>query len=397
MQRKVLIFSTLNPYPFWAGSEKFWFDFVSDSRAHADFKFHLVLADSPATRSKVTPLIARGVVVSFYNHFNVSPLRRNAYRLWDALRKCRFRTLPWYEQIKHARSDLVWFNVAGLADLVDLAYPVQICKKLSLPYWLVLQHSYEDFFFGSKLEIEAATEVATSARRFIFVAEKNRVSLERAIGVRLDNALRSVNSLSADEIRKAKEVAEKHPVDGYNRARFFNLARFSPKDKAQHVLLEALAAGEWKRRDWELSFIGVSDFGSFYLRKLAAYYGIDPNRIRFIPHTENVLSMIAEQDLLLMPSLAEGMPFAMLESMACARPALGTPVGGIPELVWENRTGWLARTTDVGDVQEAIERAWQNCLLWKQFGQNAQQHVELHHNQEKVHADLLRVLIEDLG
>ncbi|MFX9457954.1 hypothetical protein ABTO37_19430, partial [Acinetobacter baumannii] len=89
------------------------------------------------------------------------------------------------------------------------------CKKLSLPYWLVLQHSYEDFFFGSKLEIEAATEVATSARRFIFVAEKNRVSLERAIGVRLDNALRSVNSLSADEIRKAKEVAEKHPVDGY--------------------------------------------------------------------------------------------------------------------------------------------------------------------------------------
>ncbi|MFX9608461.1 glycosyltransferase family 4 protein, partial [Acinetobacter baumannii] len=79
--------------------------------------------------------------------------------------------------------------------------------------------------------------------------------------------------------------------------------------------------------------------------------------MRFIPHTENVLSMIAEQDLLLMPSLAEGMPFAMLESMACARPALGTPVGGIPELVWENRTGWLARTTDVGDVQEAIERA----------------------------------------
>ena len=44
---------------------------------------------------------------------------------------------------------------------------------------------------------------------------------------------------------------------------------------------------------------------------------------------------------LIMPSFAENLPVAMMESLAMGRPVLGTYVAGVPELVENGVTGWL--------------------------------------------------------
>ncbi|MBL0130283.1 MAG: hypothetical protein IPP43_03465 [Chitinophagaceae bacterium] len=49
---KILLFSTLSPYPFWAGSENLWYDFVCDKRVREELDFQIMLADSPVTRKK---------------------------------------------------------------------------------------------------------------------------------------------------------------------------------------------------------------------------------------------------------------------------------------------------------------------------------------------------------
>src|SRR5215203_6774204 len=120
IKKKILLYSTLNPYPFWAGSESFWFDFVSDDRVNSRFDFQLALADSPVTRTKGEILGRKGIKTDFYKHFNVDFTRRNIYRLADSIRRKETRTLPWFDQIKKAACDLVWFNVAAPADLRDL-------------------------------------------------------------------------------------------------------------------------------------------------------------------------------------------------------------------------------------------------------------------------------------
>jgi len=395
IKKRILLFSTLNPYPFWAGSESFWFDFVSDERVNSRFDFHLFLADSPATREKGKILEKKGIKTDFYKHFNVNFTRRNFYRLADSLRRKKTRTLPWFDQIKKAKYDLVWFNVAALADLLDLIEPIRICKTLQIPYWLILQGAAERFFLTSEKEIETITEVSVSAEKFIFIARKNRFSLERAIGQKLENAFHSVNALPAGKIDEAKKIADNSPVGRRETAQFFNLGRFSPQDKAQHLLIEALAKDVWKARDWQLNFIGVDGFGKFYLEKFIDFYGLNREKIKILAHTADVFGEIARNDVLLMPSLAEGTPFAMIEAMACGRPALGTPVGGIPELVIENKTGWLAATVDVRDVGEKLEQIWQERAKWREFGQNAQKHIEENNNQEKSFADLSDALAAD--
>ena len=392
---KILLFSTLNPYPFWAGSETFWFDFVGDKRINSRFAFELVLADSPVTREKVGRLAADDIKAVFYKHFNVDFARRNLFKIYDGVRRKDARTLPWYDRIAEVKPDLVWFNVAALADLGELVYGVRLCKRLSIPYWLILQHGTDNFFLTSQREIETVTDVAVSAKRFIFISRRNRYSLERAIGQRLENAFHTVNALAAKKIADARAAAENSPVGASRTARFFNLGRYSPVDKAQYLLLEALAEDAWKTRDWELSFIGIDDFGKYYLEKMLAFYGLNREKIKILAHTKEVFAEIARRDVLLMPSLAEGTPFAMIEAMACGRPALGTPIGGIPELIIANRTGWLARTTDPADIAAGLENVWQERARWREFGSNAQRHVVENYNEETSFAELAELLAAD--
>ena len=394
-RNKVLLFSTLNPYPFWAGSEKYWFDFICRREAFGAFDFHVVLADSPVTRAKGKVLETLGIGTTFYRHFNVDFVRRNIYKVRDKFRARQTRTLPWYDEIDRRRPDLVWFCVSTLTELTDLSYAVNICSRYEIPYWILVQHGYEDLFFSSEADLEAAADVAISASTFIFIAERNRLTLERAICRRLPNAFHSSNTLPQSKMDEAEDVAERFPVDGQGVARFFNLGRFSPADKGQHLLVEAFAQPQWKEREWTLTFVGLDDFGRKYLERLAGLVTLDVGRLRFVPFVEEVFAEIARHDVLLMPSLAEGTPYALIESMACGRPAMGTPVGGIPELVLSGKTGWLARTTDIVDVEDALEKMWADRPEFGRIGENARQFVNTNYKSDIAAQELLDRLRHD--
>ena len=66
--------------------------------------------------------------------------------------------------------------------------------------------------------------------------------------------------------------------------------------------------------------------------------------------------LIAESDVVVVPSLWECWPYAALEPLACNRPVLGTPVGGLVEMVQPGRSGWLASGTHAPALGNAIER-----------------------------------------
>lgn len=395
MKPKILLFSTLSPYPFWAGSEKYWFDLVTDPRTREQFEFHIRLADSPVTRKKAVELEAAGAKVKFYKHHNSHFWRRNLSKLRDRISRRRVRTLPWYDEIVRGNWDLVWFNVDGFANFRELEYPISICEGKKIPYWLMLQHGNEDFYLQSFADLQTYTYIAETAKRFVFVSERNRTSFERAICRKLTNSLLTRNGLTPETLEEAKNILASFPINSQKGARFFNLGRFSPLDKGQHLILESLSSEKWRGRDWQLSFVGLSEFGRDYLKNLSVYFGIESKRIDVVPFRHDVFEIIANNDILLMPSLSEGTPFAMIEAMACGRPAVGTPVGGIPELIIDGKTGWLARTTHVSDISEALERMWQDRRHWSVMGKNASDHVATENNYDTLFTTVLESLEAD--
>lgn len=65
--------------------------------------------------------------------------------------------------------------------------------------------------------------------------------------------------------------------------------------------------------------------------------------------------LLALCDALVFPSLSEGMPNAVLETMAAARPVLATDVGGHRDLIEHGQTGALLSTHELDRLPWAIE------------------------------------------
>jgi colanic acid/amylovoran biosynthesis glycosyltransferase len=70
-----------------------------------------------------------------------------------------------------------------------------------------------------------------------------------------------------------------------------------------------------------------------------------------------VRTYIESAHFMVLPSLAEGLPVAIMEAMALGRPVLSTHVGGIPELVRNGIEGWLVPASDQDALAEALATA----------------------------------------
>jgi colanic acid/amylovoran biosynthesis glycosyltransferase len=69
---------------------------------------------------------------------------------------------------------------------------------------------------------------------------------------------------------------------------------------------------------------------------------------------EELANLFASSRLFLMPSLAEGVPIAIIDAFVHGRPVISTSVGGISELVEHGTSGWLVPPASVKDLFDTI-------------------------------------------
>lgn len=77
-----------------------------------------------------------------------------------------------------------------------------------------------------------------------------------------------------------------------------------------------------------------------------------------------------------MPSTAEGLGSSALWAMAYGLPVVATRVGGLPEIVLENETGWLIPPGSPQALADAILVASRDREKLAAFGQNGRQRAE---------------------
>jgi glycosyltransferase involved in cell wall biosynthesis len=100
-----------------------------------------------------------------------------------------------------------------------------------------------------------------------------------------------------------------------------------------------------------------------------------PDARGFVPH-EEVERLLSRAAVVVLPSHREGLPTALLEAMAHGRAVVATPVGGIPSLVEDGRTGLLVPPGDARALREAIDRVLADRELRKRLGKAARERVE---------------------
>ncbi len=96
------------------------------------------------------------------------------------------------------------------------------------------------------------------------------------------------------------------------------------------------------------------------------------------PKTKDAL--LRNTDIFILPSYGEGMPMAILEAMSYSIPVISTPVGGIPELVIDNETGFLVEPGDIDNLYEKIVELGNDKEKRNRFGQCGRDTIENEHN-----------------
>lgn len=78
------------------------------------------------------------------------------------------------------------------------------------------------------------------------------------------------------------------------------------------------------------------------------------NCVKFLGKQAELPEILSAADLFLMPSQSESFGLSALEAMACEVPVISTSVGGLPELVVHNLTGYIA---EIGDIDRMAKYA----------------------------------------
>ena len=95
--------------------------------------------------------------------------------------------------------------------------------------------------------------------------------------------------------------------------------------------------------------------------------------VEFLGYRDDIPELLAETDISVLTSVKEGIPRALLESMAMGVPVVATRVSGNSEVVREGETGFMIDLDDSDGLTEALERLIQNPELREQIGRRSRE------------------------
>jgi glycosyltransferase involved in cell wall biosynthesis len=118
------------------------------------------------------------------------------------------------------------------------------------------------------------------------------------------------------------------------------------------------------------------------------------SRVRVVGYQADPRDFLAALDLFVMPSHSEGMPLALLEAAAMARPIVATAVGGMPQLIEDGMSGLLVPPADPAALARAITRLLGDHALAARCAREASARVTTRWSIDRVaerYAALLRI------
>jgi len=106
---------------------------------------------------------------------------------------------------------------------------------------------------------------------------------------------------------------------------------------------------------------------------------------------ENYPKYLNQLRLLVLSSYTEGLPYTILEAMTCGTPVLATPVGAIPDIIIDGKTGFIMEDNLPECIAENVSRALRSPNLDK-IAENGRRFVEENFTFEKTTENWNRIL-----
>lgn len=356
-----LAFIMNNRFVPWGGSEELW----GQSALRLREAGHDVKVCMPAWRP-LPPLLKRLSAAGAAIHQEDLP--RGAYVRHRLRRMFNLAPSPEWEEravVRWLRPFKPHLVIVSQMTNFDGAAWASACQRHQLRYALIAQAANDTITPGNQ-EFSAIRRAYLKAQAIYFVSSQNRHFTSCALGLALPQArvVRNPFLVPYDD-----PPAWPEPRTGL---RLAMVARLD-YGKGQDILFHVLALPVWRERALSVSLFGDGQ-NRLSQQAMVDFLGLR-DRVSFAGHVLDVREIWRTHHALVLPSRAEGLPLALVESALCHRPAIVTPAGGIPEVIRKGETAFLAEAPTAESFCATLERAWNRRAEWEPMGLAAGRHI----------------------
>ncbi|MEI6093221.1 MAG: glycosyltransferase family 4 protein, partial [bacterium] len=156
---------------------------------------------------------------------------------------------------------------------------------------------------------------------------------------------------------------------------FFGYTGRIEKEKGVYVLLEAFIEVVKTFNNFRLFLVGAGN-ESNYINSIIKKKGLYGRIILCGFYEGDIYDALSAFDVFVFPSLWEGVPYAILDSMNAGNIIISTNVGGIPEVITDGVDGFLIPPCNVEELVNCMKRVGCNLENYRLMGDNSKEKIK---------------------
>ena len=345
----------------WGGSEELW-STTAKQAAEEGHEVYISVRKWPVLHHKLQHLSNAGVKIIQHDYPSFTLKAKIAWRVRKLIKN---NIPPTFLRLLKINPDLICVSQGSAFDIVFKKEYCMLLPRFKKPYIIIIQHNTEAGTLFDETTRKLARDVYNRAAHLYFVSSRNRDVAERQLACPVENA-----SIISNPVNITKKGILPWPDDG--KLHLACVARYEVNYKGQDVLLQALSHSKWKSRNYVLKLYGQGPDES-YLKDLININGLS-EKVFLAGHASNINQVWEENHLLILPSLSEGTPLALIEAQLCGRAALATDVGDISRYV-NHETGFLVPCCGVNALLQLLEKMWNSKDSLQALGEASFHHA----------------------
>lgn len=357
---KVLILTTNNSSPK-GGSEKLWRELAKGlvgkgAEVVASVYHHQARYQASKLPSDVT--IHRRIP----KRFGKSLLQRIFYYFFGRWQEgIQIRQVVQRENPNH-----IFISFGGFAEL-DNPRLLKTLQTLNCDYSAVFHSNTEDYSFQPQ-SIVLAREFCVNANKVYLVSHRIGQIFQRQVA--FPNFAYEVIANPMTESPISSLSIYDDPISPVKLA-FIGTLDVSVKGIA--LLIQSMASNEWPNNSVTLDLYGEGKDRELIETLISEFHL--KNSVKVMGWTDDIDKVWNDHHILVLPSFNEGMPMVIHEAMLRQRIVIATDVGGNSEVIDHGKTGFLAPSASLAQLNHAFNQCFHAREQWSEIAAAARDSI----------------------
>jgi glycosyltransferase involved in cell wall biosynthesis len=325
----------------WGGAQKYVFDISRELIKRKDINLSVFLGGNGDLKTKLEEIGVKTINTNSERDISIFKDIKTFFELFKLFKK--------------EKPDIIHLNSSKIGLLGALAGRLCGIKKI-----IFTAHGWvfnEDRNFIEKkffYLLQKATVLLSHKTIAVSDVVRRQIKINKKKIVVINNGIQDIDLLSKDLARESLliKIFSKKPdiIDKIsNKTIWIGTISELHKNKGLEYVIEAVSK---LKENIILVIIGEGEERK-KLEENIVKYGAS-NKIFILGKIENASSFLRAFDLFTLTSITEALPYVLLEAGKAKVPVVTSDVGGIPEIIENEKTGLLTKPKNVEDIKEKI-------------------------------------------